>query len=422
MDTPRVATKDKGVRTRRMQVCTDFGSRCYYDSDCVSEICYRQLPFPVNYYGVCKDCNHHSECAAQVTQPPAGEFGKPFCDDDMKCVAHVLGESRIPEEGYPTWVPSETLDNSYSFPKIAMPRRVLENPGPVFEQVWYIDLNEQEESFNKEDVRVNGTHIQIPSFTPIHAGYSTSFHQYDEHETGISTFIAGKNDVSMVTPYPKAWFVEKKHTLTYNGVKDTSRGDFIRQKSDEALSESWAHNSWLRKALDQFVTTGLRNSIPQEIEAGIDRAIAWQVRRYARSHQDDHNPNISSSWAAHTEKAKRAIAYAKNSEFNREYPKSEQICYHMEEGYGVDASETHITLPLGRPSTTISGQMVRRSVVGITSSHARANLLLPYLCPTGKLPCLLPRFYRWPLHCLLRRQRRHPSTILSGIFKFSSVH
>ncbi|KAL7547828.1 hypothetical protein ACHAWF_011098 [Thalassiosira exigua] len=336
-------------------------SSCRDDSDCESEVCVRKWFF--YWYGRCKDCRYNSQCAAQVTQPPAGEYGNPFCVDN-ECVAHLHGESRITEEGYLTWIPSETSDNSASFPKIPVPRRVLGKPGPVFDQVWYIDLNEQEESFNKDDVRVNDTHIHIPTFTPIQAGYSKSFHQYEEHETGISTLFAGDNEVSVVSPFPKAVFVEKVHTLTYDGIQDTSRGDFIKQKSNEALSEPWAQNSWLAKALNQFVITGLRETIPSEIEAGVDHAIAWQTRRFANSYQDDGslNPTTSTSWASHTEKAQQAIVHAKNPDFHREYPKSEQICYHLEEGFGVDASDTHITLPLGRPSTTLSGQMVNSPV------------------------------------------------------------
>lgn len=156
-----------------------------------------------HWYGVCKDCRHGSQCAKRVTQPPAGEFGKPFCLDN-ECVAHVHGESIIPPEGYLTWVPSETLDNSKSFPKIAVPRRVHDRPGPVFEHVWHVDLNEQMESFDRGDVKANATHVMIPNYTPILAGYSRSFHQYDQHEAGIATLFAADNHVSMATPFAKA--------------------------------------------------------------------------------------------------------------------------------------------------------------------------------------------------------------------------
>ncbi|KAL7554896.1 hypothetical protein ACHAWF_018444 [Thalassiosira exigua] len=315
----------------------DLGESCYYDSDCKSQVC--ECERSICYYGVCKACRLHSQCAAQVTQPPAGEWGDPFCVDNA-CVAHLHGESRIPEEGYLTWIPSETFDNSESFHEIAVPRRVLREPSPVFDQVWYIDLNDQEESFKKGDIRFNGTHIQLDIPSPSTSMTSTRL--------GFQHFL-----------------------------EDTSRGDYIKQKSDEALSEPWAHTSWLAKALTQVVNTGLVELIPSVVETAIDQAIAWQIRRYASSYQDDGslNPTTSTAWAAHTEKAQQAVAHAKNPDFRREYPKSEQICYHMEEGNGVDASDTHIILPLGRPFTTLSGQTVNSPVyflgfaVGYFTAH-----------------------------------------------------
>lgn len=143
------------------------------------------------------------------------------------------------------------------------------------------------------------------------------------------------------------------------------------------MSQPWGHTSWLVQAVNNFIQMGVRETIPAQIEAGVDQALVWQLRRYASSYQDDGsvNPDSSAAWAAHAAKAKQAIEHAKNPQFEREFLKSEQHCHHFEQGDGVDASDTHITLPLGRPFTSLNGQMVNAPVhyLGFNAGHITAH-------------------------------------------------
>lgn len=359
----------------------DNGSVCFSDEQCESNVCCPNvfLPSALGEIGRCVTCCTSRDCTPRIEQPPAGEWGKPFCIDD-KCEAYKNGiSSQIPKDGYPIWLPSETLDDAKGFHKLNMPRIVhSDTPKPLFEQVWYFDFNNQDPSFNKDEIVYNGTHINIPTWSMMHAGYSRSFHSYNEHETGIVTLSMGPNEVSLVTDYPKSIWVEKYHTLTYDGKKDTARGDYIKLLSDEGMKKKWSKRSWLKRVVPQTIAMAVRLVPFFEIEAGIDKALTWQIRRYTNSYATEEigtlNPSSSSSWASHSEKAKTAIDLAADVNFEREFKKSEQHCKHIEEGNGVDANDNYITLPLGRPVTTMSGESVQSPVyyLGVIAGHMTA--------------------------------------------------
>jgi len=390
------------VRARSSSEPKDNGSFCFSDRQCKSEICCGARSI-TGVYGWCQECcvadnllvrlkspqgmspaEASRDCAAKIEQPPAGEFGKPFCSRAKGvCQAYANGESSlIAGDGYPLWLPSDTMDNSREFYKLLVPRTVFSGtPEPVFEQVWYIDFNEQDDEFNTEGVNFNGTHIEIPVWEHLHAGYSRSYYSYDEHETGIITLVGGENELSLVTMFPKVAFVEKYHTLTYNGKMDTRRGDWIRAKSEEQMKSKWRWHKWYRRTLAQAVSLFRRNSPFAQVEAGIDRALTWQVRRYVESYPKEDigsvNPSSSRSWASHSEKAKEAINSAKDDTFEREFLKSEVHCKHLEERNGVGAgyTDTHFVLPVGRPITMSSGEMLKSPVyyLGFVVGHVTAH-------------------------------------------------
>mmetsp|Transcript_15149 Transcript_15149/g.17021 ORF Transcript_15149/g.17021 Transcript_15149/m.17021 type:complete len:632 (+) Transcript_15149:269-2164(+) len=318
----------------------------------------------------CQSCCMDRDCTQKMEfLPPAGEFGDKLCIDG-ECTPYKNGEfSQIPPEGYPVYTPSETLDNSKKFRKYSMPRTVYDGDGPIMEQVWRIDFSQQDESFDKDNkFEYNGSHITIPSFDHLHAAYSRSYNHFDEHETGISTLIMADNKYSLVADFPELIFIEKYHTLTYDGKIDTARGDYIKKKAKEQMGEQPAFDkaAWQKLAQETNNALGSTTTVQRQVEAGLDQAIATQVRRYARSYPVDDfgslNANTSDSWAKHSELAKKAIDHAKDPSFERDYLKSELHCKHFEEIEGLSYTEDTITFPLGRPITGFTGEMVNSPV------------------------------------------------------------
>lgn len=343
---------------------------CRQDTDCKGEkvCCDEKGLFP----GKCMECCIALDCISKISSTPPGEWGKPYCLENQ-CQANYLADGQvspsIATDGYQVWAPSETIDNSKEFRPYKVPRILhSEKPAPVLEQLWYIDFKEQRDDFPLQEVSYNGTHIMIPTYEYLHAGYSKSYNQYDEHETGIATFIMADNTYSMVSDYPAVSFVEKYHTLTYKGKKDFSRGDDALVLSKKHKEEKWNAWKWKKRALAQVAAVTIRKSILSQVESGIDRAVTWQIRRFVNSHKPENtgklNPTTSSAWAEHAEKAKSAIQIAKDPNFEREYLKSEQHCKHIEnkENIGVAYNDTHVILPLGRPATMFSGEMVNAPV------------------------------------------------------------
>eukprot|EP00531_Pseudo-nitzschia_arenysensis_P001577 CAMPEP_0116119720 /NCGR_PEP_ID=MMETSP0329-20121206/2795_1 /TAXON_ID=697910 /ORGANISM="Pseudo-nitzschia arenysensis, Strain B593" /LENGTH=525 /DNA_ID=CAMNT_0003613447 /DNA_START=229 /DNA_END=1806 /DNA_ORIENTATION=+ len=308
--------------------------------------------------------------------PPPGEFGNPICDQSTltnKCVAYKNGDfSQIPKEGYPVWVPSETLDNSKEFHKINIKREVItDDPeDPPMEIGYYINLKEQDEHFNFDLVSTNGTHITIPSYERIHGGYSKTYKAYKESETGIVTFYYAVNDFSIVANYPKVDQVQKYHTLTYEGYKDTARSDYIREVSAQQMKEEpvFDVDGFNKRAFAQVAAMYLGGAMLAQVEANVDNALAWQVRRFVRDFNKDGTkapltPTNDPRWKSHSAKAKKAIELAKDKNFEREFLKSELHCNHLEYGvpgteFTVDGDDNSITLPLGVPVTAFTGETV----------------------------------------------------------------
>lgn len=367
------------------------------ENSCKNKCCGKRSFFPDQ--GVCyNECCSNADCAVGLGIPEAGEWGAAFCyEGQCKTSSNEATNengvrSSIPAEGYPVWLPSETKDNSRKYRKVTVPRVVHEEAKPLFEQVWYFDLNEQGEGFNKDDVMVSDTEISIPVWTPLHAAYSKSYHAWKEHETGIVTLVFGDNEMSMVTDYPKASFVEKYHTITFEGEQDHTRSEFIKKKARVQLNEPWDYDSWVARASSLFMDTSKKSIITGQVEAGIDRGVSWQVRRFTNEYKEEDfgsvNPTSSKRWEHHTERAKAAIELARNPDLKRDYLKSEQHCKHFEnfngvgliyDGEGEDKDATHVTFPLGRPFTTLSGEMVNAPVhylgfvVGYVIAHYDAD-------------------------------------------------
>lgn len=370
---------NEGSEARNKDQSEIFGM-CNDDGDCDSGDACCPSWYLLTFVGFCQACCDDADCLAKIEQPPAGEWGERFCIDST-CQAFRDGESsQVPDNAYQTWMPSETIDNAREYHEQIVPRyKLSETPEPVYEQFYYFDFNEQEESFDKDSIVYNGTHIKIPTWTKIHAGYAKSYHAYDEHESGIVTLVTGPNDYSLVADYPKSWLIEKYHTLTYDGKIDTSRGDYIKELSDEGMKTEWNAGAWMSRAYSHALDLFMKGVIMSQVEAGLDKALSWQIRRYVNSYLDEDvgtlNPSTSSSWANNGEKAKQAITHAKNVDFERDFKKSELHCKHFEEGTGVDADADYITLPLGRPVTTLSGEMVFSPVhyFGVVAGHVTAD-------------------------------------------------
>mmetsp|Transcript_17276 Transcript_17276/g.39738 ORF Transcript_17276/g.39738 Transcript_17276/m.39738 type:complete len:629 (-) Transcript_17276:222-2108(-) len=334
--------------------------------------------------GFCQTCCTSQQCVPSVEQPAAGEYGKPFCIENA-CAANPPDSPPIPDDGYSVWLTSEIVDEGKEYFEVKVPRNIaFDEPKPVQTQVWHFDFNEQDEGFPADKISYNATHITIPAWAMIHAGYSRSYHHYDEHETGVVTLAAGDNAMSMVTDYPRLIFVEKYHTLTYDGVKNVERGEIMVKLAKQSMEKPWDGRVWTARSLEQFMGFATKEIILAQVEAGVDKGLFWQLRRYANDYSEDDVGSVNSGtntvWASHSEKAKAAIQHAKDG-LPREYKKSEIHCKHMEAGNGVDftvgangVTDT-ITLPLGRPFVTATGEMVNAPVhyLGLGTGHVTAD-------------------------------------------------
>ena len=125
--------------------------------------------------------------------------------------------------------------------------------------------------------------------------------------------------------------------------------------------KKWSIISWLKRGYTASFSLLKTKTINSQVESGLDRAVLSQIRRYANTYKTEDigkvNPYTSTRWASHTELAKQAIENAKDVTFEREYLKSEQHCKHLEAGNGVDANDDYVTIPLGRPTTILSGAL-----------------------------------------------------------------
>ena len=105
---------------------------------------------------------------------------------------------------------------------------------------------------------------------------------------------------------------------------------------------------------------GALGIIFMQLEAGIDKAHLWQIRRYsADPNVLPPKPETTEGWIHHRQLAQKAIALSKNATFmeSRSIRKSENHCRHFENGTGVGFDNTHIILPVDKPLTMLSGEM-----------------------------------------------------------------
>ena len=316
-----------------------------------------------------------------MEQPPApGTYGTPFCrKEDRTCSAFKNGHfSQISaSSGYPVWAP---INDETDLAQVDMPRTVVEGTDPVMEQVWYFDLTDQPVENVASRVGSNGTHVWVPLHTQILAGYSRTYHMYEEHETGIITSVFLPNSVSIVTDQPKAGMAEKVHALTYTSEYSTARGQAVRARNQAILQQSnnGGDDDDNKFDLAAFATRwdalaviwGTLGIINAQLEAGMDKAHLWQIRRYVNDTtvQVPRSPTQTEGWKQHRQLAREVLALAHNATFleTRTIQKSENHCRHFEQpdpiaaagnGRGVDYNDTHIFFPLDTPLTMLSGEM-----------------------------------------------------------------
>jgi len=328
----------------------------------------------------CRRCCANNDCLGKRTDfPPPGEFGEALCVRN-RCQTYLNGKSsEIPADGYPVWLASETSDHPNVFQELKMPRTVYNDGGPLMEQVWRIDFNKQDASFEKDaKVVYNGTHITISSFQSIQTSYSRSYNWLNESETGVNELIMFDNEFSVVADYPKVAFAEKYHTLTFDGKKEKiQRGDYIKEKAKWQFENlpKFSKHKWFSRAYPKAVQIMALGVIYQQVEAGLDKALAWQIRRFVDTYPKNDfgsvNPSTSASWASHSKKAKQAIEYAEDPSFKRDYLKSETHCKHFEQLDGVSYTKDSVTFPMDRPITTYTGEMVMTPVhyLGLGIGH-----------------------------------------------------
>lgn len=353
------------------------GGTCNHDDECRSGNC---CPW-IKTSGRCRECCRELHCTAKTEQPSPGEFGLPLCVGNTCQAFQNKKSTSIRPDGYLTWIPSETMDNTRRFHEVKIPRHVEDDqPGkPLMEQLYYIDLNHQDdERFDASAVVANETHIRIPSVSFLHAGYSKSYH-FGDQETGIVTFMMAQNDVSLITAYPEIAFTEKYHAMTFQGKKDTSRGDYVLERSEEGMKQKWSTSTWLQHAKTSFLASMLRDVPFAILESISDKAHSWQIRRWVNEYPSEDtgkiNPTDTAGWAKHADRAKQAIELAKDPNWVRDLPKSHYECKHIEAAPGLEAGDDSITLPLGRPLKTFSGenQQSPQYFISVNSGHATAH-------------------------------------------------
>lgn len=346
---------------------------CEKNSQCKSGLC---------CLGACQPCCQSTDCPSEPMKPhPPGEFGSCHTvgrTGKKKCIAYKNRKAtQIPPEGYPVWIP---IKEDLEVEKLVMPRTVRDEKGPVTEMAWYFDLKDQPDKSVLDGITVNETHIMIPLYQQMLAGYSRKYKTYNEEETGIVTAAYLPNKVSVVTQRPKAGMIEKYHALTYSPMAQfsTSRGKWMRKKNEDFMStpegKTFDITQFAGRLDGRALAWGQTGIIDSYVEAGIDQAHLWQVRRYAKSVDKAQETPSRSAWKHHADLAMQAISYAKDINFmssNDRVKKSENHCKHFEDGTGVDYSTTHIIIPLDTPITTLSGEMVYSPMyyLGLSSGY-----------------------------------------------------
>lgn len=350
---------DASAKTRRLSSsrkadegrdgAAELGADCYSDSACASEICSSRLFF---WKGSCVECNTDEDCPGQGESTP-GEHPRAFCfkeeenDANARCSEWKQGEP-INEKGYPIWY--------HGAPGAQWIPRTTIDEGPVMDQVWHWDLNNQPDD---TEFILSETHVSIPLNSHTLAAYSRTYHNYQEHETGIVTVAFLNNPMSVLTPNPVAGMVEKYHTLTYDGIMSTAKADRVRKevetRSEAAQRQAKRGRTWRSMKMGAALT-GLGAVISQQLEAGKDERHLDQIRDHIQQLLRDETSMDgieSTGWLDHSEKARQALADATTLPSL----KSENHCKHFESGAGIEVTDTHIVIPLNSAFMANSGEM-----------------------------------------------------------------
>ena len=325
-----------------------LGETCNFHRNCASGVCHWQEGVAAS--GICVECTSDDHCEGQGESGP-GEHPRAFCFENT-CSQWKRGQP-LDERGYPLWF--EGTDEATWIPRNVLEEGNLgEERHAVMEQVWHWDLKQQPEG---TEIVVDDKFVSIPLNAQTIAAYSRTYHQYEEHETGIVTAVFLNNPISLVTPYAVAGMIEKYHTLSYSGNWSTVRSDDIEAvvnartpQENEQAQQEYTERSY--KMGGFYTASGLINA---QLESGQDQLHLDQIRDYVEEVKEESFGDFESlGWALHSVEAQQALADAPGLASL----KSENHCKHFESGAGIEVNSTHISIPLDKPFTTLSGEMV----------------------------------------------------------------
>jgi len=378
-----VLSSERSDNDRRLGTAGDVPNEesCGRDEDCDSGFCSKDRWCCFWRDGVCNECRTDKDCGASLRRD---SLSKAYCVDigneQKVCSAWKHGKP-IDEKGYP--LHSLSINNKEEDENpIDWIRRYIHdkdlvsdsnnneetnNKEPVMSQVWRWDLNNQPEGASLE---ANETHVRIPLNTPFHAGYSRTYHAFDnEHETGIVTLILVSNEYSIMMENAHSMMVEKYHTLTYtNDFGDdlpTPKASHIekelvnRPKTKHGMAE--AEKKLKKRSLAQAAAIMPTRVADSLMEAGQDLLHLENLRKYLRGRRQDEegatDEYYSDLWLDNdnnkmSEEAKDALEYAKTEKSM----KSENHCKHFEDYHGIGITETDLEIPLNKPWLAHSGE------------------------------------------------------------------
>mmetsp|Transcript_9345 Transcript_9345/g.14410 ORF Transcript_9345/g.14410 Transcript_9345/m.14410 type:complete len:573 (+) Transcript_9345:13-1731(+) len=334
----------------------DNGVSCRIDDECASGLCSKFL----NTFwtvGVCSDCNTDNDCEGKGISRP-GELPMAFCHKQKGnsniCLPWKRGKP-IGDEGYPVHLPGNGAVWVRRYLHEAQNSLEYE---PAMSQIWRFDLNNQPEGTL---IDVNATHVKIPLYAEILAGYSRIYHALDEEkETGVVTALFLRNPYSVITSKGHSAMLEKYHTLTYDGKLPTPKADRVEKELAERTEKQQRTAVKHRKARTLAMMSSIIPSkiVDSLIESGQDKVHWEKVRAYVKERRKEGKLTNDSDrlWLSshRSNEAKEAVeVHAKTTSSL----KSENHCKHFEDGYGIGLTKSHIEIPLNSPWVTVSGEM-----------------------------------------------------------------
>lgn len=334
----------------------DLGFSCRSNDECSSGHCIKAW-HTFWTTGVCHECTNDDDCDGRGISRP-GELPAAFCykqKGDLNICSPWQRGKPVGEEGYPIHLPGSDPAWVRRFRHEGRSNIDYE---PAMSQVWRFDLSNQP---GGALVEINVTHVRIPLYTELLAGYSRTYHALnDEHETGIVTALFLHNPYSVVTSRGHSAMLEKYHTLTYDGELPTPKADRIKRElaSRSVKDGKRAEEQYERRSLEMISSVIPTKVIDSLIEAGQDQVHWESVRSYANQRKKkglvtnmDDRLWLPIHRSVEAKEATEVHAKSKPS------MKSENHCKHFEDGYGIALTETHIEIPLYSPWITVSGEM-----------------------------------------------------------------